>query len=296
MATNSYFRSTYNGVGEQSLISDLMKESIFIQGYDIFYIPRENVAKDYLFGEDTLSLFRDAIALECYIKDVEGYQGNGHILAKFGLDVQDDLTIQIHIDRFKDEISSKFNHITRPRDGDLIYFGLDKHSIFEISFVDNKIPFFQAGTLYLYELSLKRFVYGAETITTGVFEIDDIVSSAATVVIELGLAQSTATEFITGETVYQSSTGLFSDSRASGKLLLQIDSTITLSNVKGEFEPNIKLYGKDSNVIYTFPIKSDETFDDTSSNKVSDNINVRKEGNSVINFSEKNPFLDNGYD
>lgn len=296
MSTNPYFRSSYDGAGEQSLISDLMKESIFIQGYNIFYLPRENVAKDYLFGEDTLSLFRDAIALECYIKDVEGYQGNGHILAKFGLDVQDDLTIQIHIDRFKAEVSSKFNHITRPRDGDLIYFGLDNHSIFEISFVDNKIPFFQAGTLYLFELSLKRFVYGAETISTGIFDIDDIVSSGSTVVIELGLVQSIPTAFISGEVVYQSSTGLLSNSTASGKLLSQVGNTITLSNVKGEFVPNIKLYGKDSGVIYTFPIKSDETFDDTFNNKVSDNINVRKEGNTVVDFSEKNPFLDNGYD
>ena len=293
---NPYFRSTYNGLGEQSLISDLMKETIFIQGYNIFYLPRENVAKDYLFGEDTISLFRDAIGLECYIKNVEGYTGDGHILAKFGLDVQDDLTIQIHQDRFKDEVSERFNNIIRPREGDLIYFVLDKHSIFEISFVDNKIPFFQAGTLYLFELNLKRFVYGAEKITTGINEIDDILSAGSTVEIELGVPLSVATEFKNGEVVYQSNTGLLSDSNASGLLYLQVDSTITLSNVKGEFEPNINLYGKDSGVIYSFPIKSDETFDDTSSNKLSDNINVRKEGNTVINFSEKNPFADSGYD
>ncbi len=296
MATNSYFNSSYNGAGEQSLISDLMKECIFIQGFDIFYLPRENVAKDYLFGEDAISLFRDAIAIECYIKNIEGYEGDGHILAKFGLDVRDDLTIQIHQDRFKNEVSDKFNHIIRPREGDLIYFGLDKHSIFEISFVDNKIPFFQAGTLYLFELNLKRFVYGAETITTGIYDIDDILSAGSSVEIELGIPLSVETEYINGEIVYQSNTGLLSDSNASGKLLLQVDSVITLSNVKGEFEPNINLYGKDSGVIYTFPIKSDETFDDTSNDKIADNLNVRKEGTSVIDFSEKNPFLDNSYD
>ena len=283
-------------MGEQSLISDLMKEAIQIQGYNIYYLPRENVAKDYLFGEDTISLFRDAIALECYIKSIEGYEGNGHILAKFGLDVQDDLSIQIHQDRFRDEISSKFNNIIRPREGDLIYFGLDKHSIFEISFVDNKVPFFQAGSLYLYELSLKRFVYGAETISTGINDIDDILSSGSSVEIELGLPLTAKLNYIVGELIYQSKTGLLSDSSASGKLLLQVDSTITLTNVKGEFNPNINLYGKDSGVIYTFPIKSDETFDDTSSNKLSDNINVRKESNTVVDFSEKNPFLDSGYD
>lgn len=296
MSTNSYFRSSYDGSGEQSLISELMKEAIFIQGYDIFYLPRENVAMDYLFGEDTISLFRDAIALECYIKSIEGYEGDGQILAKFGLDVRDDLTIQIHQDRFRDEISSKFNNIIRPREGDLIYFGLDKHSIFEISFVDNKIPFFQAGTLYLYEISLKRFVYGAETISTGINIIDDILTGGSSVEIELGLPLSVETNYIPNELIYQSKTGLLSDSTASGKLLLQVDSVITLTNVKGEFNPNINLYGKDSGVIYTFPIKSDDTFDDTTSSKVADNVKVRKESNSIVDFSEKNPFLDSGYD
>lgn len=296
MATNQYFRSSYNGEGEQSLISSLMREAIHIQGYDIHYLPRENVAKDYLFGEDTISLFQDAIALECYIKDIDGYKGDGHILAKFGLDVQDDLTIQIHQERFYDEISTRFNHIIRPREGDLIYFGLDKHSIFEISFVDNKIPFFQAGTVYLFELNLKRFVYGAETITTGLNDIDNILTGGSSVEIELGVAESITTLFIDSEIVYQSSTGLFSDSNASGKLLSQVNNIITLTNIKGEFDEGVRLYGKDSGVVYTFPIKSDDTFDDTSSNKVADNVDVRKEGNTIIDFSEKNPFLDTDYD
>lgn len=296
MSTNPYFRSSYKGEGEQSLISDLMKECIYIQGYDIFYIPRENVAKDYLFGEDTVSLFRDAIALECYIKDVNGYTGNNEILGKFGIDVQDDFKIQIHIDRFDEEITTRFNNIIIPRVGDLIYFGLDTKTIFEISYSDNKVPFFQAGGLYIYEISLKRFVYGAETISTGLNDIDQIVSGGSTIEITLGTPVSTPTEFITGETVYQSKTGLFSDSTASGALLYQVDSTITLDRVKGEFFSGIKIYGKDSGVIYNFDVKSDDTFDDTSNNKVSDNINVRKEGNVVIDFTETNPFLDVGYD
>lgn len=296
MATNPVFRSSYNGSGEQSLISDLMKECIFIQGYDIFYIPRENVSKDYLFGEDTVALFRDAITLECYIKDANGYTGKNEILGKFGIDIQDDFKIQIHIDRFNEEITTRFSNIIIPRVGDLIYFGLDTKSIFEIAYSDNKIPFFQAGGLYIYEIDLKRFVYGAETIATGLNDIDNIITGGSSIEIVLGTLVSTNSEFIIGELVYQSKTGLYSDSSASGTLLYQVDSTITLDKVKGEFYAGIKLYGKDSGVIYNFDIKSDDTFDDTTNNKISDNINVRVEGNTIIDFSETNPFLDVGYD
>lgn len=273
-----------------------MRESIFIQGYDIVYLPRENVSMDYLYGEDVVSLFRDAIAIECYIKDAGGYTGNGEILTKFGIDVQDELTIQIHIDRFAEEVSNKFNNIIRPRNGDLVYFALDPHSIFEISQIDNKVPFYQAGSLYLYEINLRRFVYGAENIATGFNDIDNVTTANASIEMHLGILQSIRNQYIVGELVYQSKTALFSDSTASGSLLSQIDGIITLSKIKGKFNQGINLYGKDSGVIYTFPIKSDDTFDDTSNNTIADNINVRKEGNTTIDFSEVNPFLDNSYD
>jgi hypothetical protein len=295
LATNQYFRSSYFGTGEQNLLNELQKEVIQRHGYDVMYMPRENVNFDYLFGEDTKSQFDTAIAIECYIKDNRGYTNSGDTLAKFGLDIQDDFTIQIHIDRFEEEVTSEYPQIIRPREGDLIYFGLDKHSIFEISFVDNKTQFFQEGKLYIYTLNLHRFVMGGENIATGNIEIDDIMLYGATTDITLGLLQSTSDEFIVGETVYQSSTGLIIDSTASGEVLTHINNILTIGNVKGVFEGGKNIIGETSTTVYSYPVKSDETFDDTSKNKIADNIKIRKEADDIIDFSEDNPFLDTDY-
>jgi hypothetical protein len=296
MAINNYFNSTLKGNEEQSLISDLMKECIQIQGYDIKYMPRETVNLDYLFGEDAQSKFTDAIELECYIKSFDGYGGSGETLAKFGLDIQDDLTIQIHINRFDDTVSTKFPNIIRPREGDLIYFGLDRHSIFEISFVNNKVPFFQAGALYIYEITLKRFVFGSEQIETGEYDIDDINTYGATIDIQLGTLVSLTEDYELGEIVYQSLDGTFTEPLATGVVLNQIGGVLVLHQYTGEFVSAYNLIGKDSGTEYTFPIKSDATFDDTSDNKIANNIKVREESNDVIDFSESNPFLDTTYD
>lgn len=295
MATNPYFKSSYFGAGEQSLINALNKEAIQVQGYDINYMPRETVNLDYLYGEDAASKFGDAIPLEAYIVTTEGYGGVGDTLAKFGLDIQDDLTLQIHIDRFSEEITTKFGNIIRPREGDLIYLGLDKHSVFEITFVENKKPYYQAGNIYIYELSLKRFVYGAENIHTEVFDIDDMIEHGSMIEITLGTLQSTSNAFIPNEVVFQSPTNLLSNSIASGIVSEVVDNVLFLHQTKGNFVSGLSLIGNTSGTKYSYPIKSDTTFDDTSSNKLSNNISIRKESNSIIDYDESNPFGENEY-
>ena len=60
MATNVYFQSgnTAGRSSEQSLVEDLVLESIRIYGHDVFYIPRQIVNRDSLFDEDALSEFK----------------------------------------------------------------------------------------------------------------------------------------------------------------------------------------------------------------------------------------------
>lgn len=295
MSTNKYFKSNFTGIGEQSLLNNLIRESIQTMGYDVLYLPRETINLDYLYGEDAQSKFTDAIEIEAYIKDTGGYGGAGDTLAKFGLDIQDDLTLQIHIQRFADEITNIFPKIIRPREGDLIYFKLDTHSIFEITFVENKKPFYQAGQIYIYELSLKRFVYGAETIDTGYNEIDDIVEYGSNVDIVLGLLQSTSGTFKIGEVAYQSNSIGLNNSIASGLVLEQVNGVLTLHKVKGTFVGGKNIIGDTSGVTYTYPVKSDTTFDDSTNDKVADNMKLRKETNTILDFNEKNPFLDTDY-
>jgi hypothetical protein len=59
VAKNYYFENYGNSM-EQSLIEDLVIESIRIYGIDVWYLPRTLVAKDDLLNEDDLSSFDDA--------------------------------------------------------------------------------------------------------------------------------------------------------------------------------------------------------------------------------------------
>lgn len=117
----------------------------------------------------------------------------------------------------------------------------------------------------------------------------------ATSDIVLGTLQSLSVEFLVGETAYQSRTRSVVDSSASGEVLAHIGNIITLVNVKGVFKSGLNIIGSASLTEYAYTIKSDDTFDDTSKNKIADNINVRKEANKILDFDETNPFLDTNY-
>jgi len=56
MATNPYFKEY---IGEQTLLDDLVVETIKAMGRDMIYIPREYLNRDIIFGEDPISQFKD---------------------------------------------------------------------------------------------------------------------------------------------------------------------------------------------------------------------------------------------
>ena len=124
----------------KNLIEDLIIESIKIYGYDNFYIPRTLVKEDDLFGEDVLSKFDSAYAMEMYVKNVEGFDGEGEFLSKFNLEVRDQITFSIAQRRYLEEIpegavklDEQGEKINRPVEGDLIFFPLT--SLYLILFI-----------------------------------------------------------------------------------------------------------------------------------------------------------------
>lgn len=296
MAINPYFTSNYFGkYTEQTLVNGLVKEAIQVQGLDIVYLPRDSANLDYLFGEDTSSTITESYTIEAYIKNSKDpYKGAGNLMSKFGLDDLDELTLQINIDRFAEVVTTNRLDITRPREGDLIYFPLDRFAIFEINFVENRTPFYQLGETYLYTINMNQIDHSGERFNTGIPDIDAIRNYSNVTNITLGVAQSPYTEFIVGEIAYQ----LDSNSigyRASGEVLAIDGNLLTLINVKGVFLGGFNIFGTDSLANYTFPIKSDDTFNDLVNNDVYDNLKVRKESTTVIDYSESNPFSDSGY-
>lgn len=99
MAVNKYFNH-FNYAREQDLVEDLTIESIKIYGHDVKYVPRTITARDNLYGEDPLSAYNDAADVEMYIKNVEGFEGEGDLLSRFGLEIRDEITFTLARKRF----------------------------------------------------------------------------------------------------------------------------------------------------------------------------------------------------
>lgn len=104
--TNQYFNNFSYG-REQDLLEDLVIESIKIYGHSMRYLPRTIVNEDPLFGDDTLSTFDDAVELEMYIKNVEGFEGEGDFLSRFNLEIRDQITFTVARKRFDQAKSEK---------------------------------------------------------------------------------------------------------------------------------------------------------------------------------------------
>lgn len=171
MATNFYFSNFSNSM-EQTLIEDLIIESIRIHGLDMWYLPRVLGAKDDLLNEDDLPIFNHAYQIEMYIKNVEGFGGDGEFLSKFGLQIRDSVTFSVAMRRFSEDVGA-YNEEVRPNEGDLIFFPLNR-KMYEVMFVDNKPIFYQLGALQMYDLRCELFEFSNERFNTGVEEIDSV--------------------------------------------------------------------------------------------------------------------------
>ena len=206
MATNKYFRPFTFG-RQQDLAEDLIIQAIKIYGLDVKYLPRTLVNPDALLGEDVSSAFNDAIDIEMYIKNTQGFEGEGDFLSKFNLEIRDSITFvmarkrweQVSNEKVLTEVgyniqiedadtnawgnsnalrletggTEEYQTINpRPFEGDWIYFPLNK-KLYEVKFVENEQVFYQHGKLYTYELNCE-LVDRFGTIATGNTEIDAI--------------------------------------------------------------------------------------------------------------------------
>ncbi len=138
----------------------------------MLYLPRTLNNKDELYGTDDNSSYDEAILVELYIKNVDGFGGDGSFMSKFGLEIRDQVTFTIAKRVFEDEIGIARDFI-RPREGDCIYFPLNR-KIFQIKYVDNKPIYYPLGALQMFDLTCELFEYSGEQFNTGIPEIDDI--------------------------------------------------------------------------------------------------------------------------
>lgn len=168
---NVYF--THGTKNEQYLLEDLVVESISIWGQEFYYIPRTLISKDEILGEDRLSEFKNAYPIDMYLESVDGFEGQGAFIQKFGLMMEQSATLTVARRQWEKVVGRHGTTILpqRPCEGDLLYFPLTK-GLFEIKFVDHQDPFYQLKKLYVYKLQVELFQYSSETINTGMEDID----------------------------------------------------------------------------------------------------------------------------
>ena len=159
-------------------MEDIIIECLRIYGFDTFYIPRQAVNEDDILGEDALNNYTSAYPLEMYMQNVTGFEGDGDLLTKFGVEIRDTATFIVSRRRWDEVIARSGDAVltTRPAEGDIVYFPLTK-AYFEIKMVQSMDPFFQVGKLYVYKLQCELMQFSSERFDTGISEID---SQAAT--------------------------------------------------------------------------------------------------------------------
>jgi len=297
MATSPYFRQ--NVRSEQNLYEDLIVESLKFYGNDIYYIPREVVSRDMVFNDAELSRFDYAYKLEVYIENVEGFDGEGDLFQKFGVEIRNSVNFIMSRRRWNTEIRSyeetPQNKYYRPREGDLIHLPLSG-STFEIMSVRDESPFYQLGQLPTFNLRCELFEYSGEDFDTSVAQIDDIESFAA---YQYQLTMdSSSIGYEAGETVTQT----FDDYVITGEVVNWNDSDNVISlahvgNTSGEykvFTTTAQVVGDNSGAIAT-PTSVAELQEIQPGSPGGADGNVTSFDISAfefLDFSESNPFGD----
>ena len=213
MATNLYFSQKVQS--EQNLYEDIVIESLKMFGQDVYYLPRDIVNEDKIFGDDVPSRFSSSYKVEMYIENTEGFDGEGDLFTKFGVEIRDQATFVVArrrwtatVNRFDNDINS-----TRPREGDLVYLPLS-NSMFQIMAVEHEQPFYQLSNLATYKLRCELFEYNDENFDTDIDAIDNIERDYAYEY--LLTLDSAGGGFTIGETVNQTlSTGVIMSGEVS---------------------------------------------------------------------------------
>jgi hypothetical protein len=194
--TNFYVNNFQNN-NEQLLIEDLIIEAIKFYGIDLYYIPRKYTAVDKVYTEDPSSTYGRAYPIEMYIRSVDGFQGDGDFLSKFGVEIRDRVTFTVARRIWLDEIGRSVA-TTRPYEGDLIWLPLNNKP-FKITFVEHESVFYQLGALQTFELTCELFEYSNETFDTGIPEIDHLMNKYSTDLDEEGLLSEDGDVLLTEE-------------------------------------------------------------------------------------------------
>ena len=281
MPTNVFFNHAVST--EQQLYEDLVVESLRLYGHEVFYLPREVVEEDTILNEDVQSKYGDAYSVEMYIENTDGFEGEGDLMSKFGIQVRDQATFIISLRSWERFISLDANLATsfRPNEGDLIYFPLSG-SMFEIKFVEHEDPFYQVGKLFVFKMRCELFEYSQEDFDTGLGDID-LIEDEQAYTIAMTMNNGNNKDYVANENVTKGGTVI-------GEVVSwhQPTSKLTLKDVTTTLAATDVLVGAVSGAQFTIASIDDRmTF---SNDAAAQNLEFENNDSSYLDLSEINPF------
>ena len=318
---------------ERNLYKNLIKEAIQIYGHDVYYVNRTTVAIDSVLGEDSISKFTRQHPIEMYVEDSEGFGGDKEIINQFGLENRNEVTFVVSKERFQemdsqvtledgtdttggsilletasiDQSSSSSTLTTiqgdnnfyilldtaptdadRPLEGDLVYHPVFE-KMFEISFGDHDEPFYQLDNNPVYKLRCKSFEYSSEALDTGITTIDAIETDLTTNTREHQFTLEQTTAYNESIALEFNTNFTYTDS-----LLMEDDDVVVHEDDSSSIGDNILLEnaadtGDDAYLLQETYIIGDADTDKTAQNELFDTLD-----DTVLDFSESNPFGDAG--
>ena len=328
MAVNSIFHTSNVAAlaTEQNLYRDLVIEAIQAYGHDVHYLDRTLVNEDTILGTDSLAKFNTQAKIEMYMENSEGgFAGEKELMSQFGLQNLSEATFVVAKTRFQDltkqitiesgtdtlggsilledgtldsatvEASASFERgyiiseatstdSDRPLEGDLIYHPI-LNKLFQINFVDHDEPYFQLDNNPVFKLKCRLFEYSQEFLDTGVTAIDEIEDALS---LDSGAFQFTLEQ----ETATINALLTEDDDRvryeiSSDELIALEDSDMTTSTGS--------LLAEDGDyLIQETYIVGDGASSTTNLDTSAQNELFEVADNSVLDFSESNPFGDVG--
>jgi hypothetical protein len=297
MPRNVYF--SHGTRSEKHLLEDIVIESISIHGHDVFYIPRKIIKNDRLLNEDMLSQFEKAFKIEMYLENVDGFEGDGKLISKFGLEIRDQVTLVVARRRWN-QLIGRYGYTensVRPREGDLIYFPMTR-GLFEIKFVEDKLPFYQLNNVPTFKLTCEMFEYRHENITTGIYDIDSTQdSSSQPWRAEVSFEENNphdVNEMITLElpSGVTGSAKFLSIEKVNEKYIVNFGALKFDDNEYHRLTVGTVTRGLESETVGVIEdiIDLDDDVNNLMSNLDAQNSTFEVEGNAIIDFDENNPF------
>jgi hypothetical protein len=279
---------------EQNLYEDIIIESMKIYGQDVYYLPRTIVNEDTILGEAVASSFGNSYKIEMYLENTDGFDGEGDLFTKFGVEIRDEATFIVARKRWSQTVASSSNAITvlRPKEGDLIWLTLS-NKLFEIMHVEHESPFYQLSNLPTYKMRCQLFEYSGEDLDTGIADVNSIQSDFG---YRVSLTMDSAgAGYTVGENVTQTFT---SGTILTGEVAAWSDSDNILHLVNfgaddGAFHLPVvgrQVVGATSNNTTTVTAVSEEL--KQNENEQNSVFETTNDVMSFLDFSETNPFGD----